>query len=163
MCKSKLESGLNNAVTDLLTHFTWSVKVHCRYPKLLLMGPAAAAHWRVNVCVRRWIKSLCKTLWVTLRCRKALRVRSPFTVHSLSVEIWMAGLITAYELAMTQHLVLLPWTRSDLKSLYILKICCHGCVWPQPLGSCCKSVPKTNKPKNRQEDNNIIRKWLFCQ
>lgn len=155
MCKTKLESRLNNAVTDLLTHFTWSVKVHCRYPKLLLMGPAAAAHWRVNVCVRRWMKSLCKTLWVTLRCRK---------VHSLSVEIWMAQLITVYELAMTQHVVLLPWTRSDLKSLNILKICCHGVCDLSLSGPVANLFQKqTSQKKKRQEDNNVIRKWLFCQ
>lgn len=58
MCTTKLESGLNKAITDLLTHFTWSVKVHCRYPKWLLMGPAAAAHWRVNVCEEVNEKSL---------------------------------------------------------------------------------------------------------
>lgn len=149
---TKLESGRNKA-REQLTCFTWSVKVQCAYPKWLLTGPVAAAHW----CVRRWTKSLWKMLTgVTLKCRKLLPMCSPFTVYNLSVEIWMAGSITVHELAMTQHSVLLPWTRSDLKSLYILKICCHVCVWPQPLRSCCKTSTK-------MENNNIIRKWFFCQ
>lgn len=92
--KTKSDSGLNKAVTDLLTRFTWSVKVHWRYPKLPLMGPAAAAHWRVNVRVKRWMKSLCQTLWVTARRREVLPACTPFTVHSFSNEIWMAGLNT---------------------------------------------------------------------
>lgn len=158
MCTTKLESGVNKAITDLRTHFTWSVKVHCRYPKWLLMGPAAVAHWHVNVCEEVNETSLENAKGGNTEVQgSATHVQS---ICHLKSQCWdLNGGLNYSARAGNEPSVLLPWTRSDLQSLYILKICSHNvCVWPQPLRSCCKT-----STKKRKENNNIIRKWFFCQ